>query len=243
MLGFNILSATRFAAISILVGAPFVSSMTGCGDSGEPPTEVSVRVTEYVSLSDLQGPLPDAEVCETDTNNCVTTDAEGIAIIELPSDSEVSYTITKEGFGSYLITDVTNTELEHGFWMYPDQELERLAELMGTTYPWTDTGVILLRAYTDPGVVFDLVGESNTPFYFVTGDTPSTEVESTTQDGRGGFTDLAPGDYQVDFAGAPVLCQPFTTWPGDVDNRVKIPVKAGYISYSSMSCGQLPPQL
>jgi hypothetical protein len=210
---------------------------TGCG-SGVSTDPVSVGVSEYVTLSDLQGPLPDAEICETDTDNCVMTDAEGMAIIELPSDSEVSYTITKEGFGSYLISDVNNGRLEHRFVMYGDEELARLAPLMGTTYPWTDTGIMILRVYSEPGVVFDLVGQPDTPFYFSNGDTPSTELDATTDDGRGGFTDLAEGEYQVEFVDPQVLCRPFTAWPGDMDNRVKVPVKPGYISYASMACGQ-----
>ena len=242
MLGRKIPHIIRFSVLLVLLGLPLVVFASGCGDSGEPPTDVTVRVTEYVSLSDLEGPISGAEVCETDTDNCVMTGSDGIAVIELPSGAEVSYTIAKEGYGSYLVSDVTNGALDLSLWMYPDEELERLAELMGTTYPWLDTGIILARVYTDPGVVFDLVGASNTPFYFVNGNTPSTEIDSTTEDGRGGFTDLAPGEYQVDFTGAPVLCQPFTAWPAEVDNRVRVPVKAGHISYTSMSC-MAPPQL
>lgn len=231
-------------ALSALVGTSLVLPNTGCGGSSEPPTEVTVRVTEFVALSDLEDPMPGAEVCETDTNNCVRTDETGLATIELPSDSEVSYTITKEGYGSYLVSDVTNADLEHWFWMYTEEELARLSQLMGTTYPWTDSGIVLLRVYNgvnnEPGVMFDLVGESNNQFYFVNGDTPSTGIDATTQDGRGGFTDVTAGEYQVEFRNAQIPCRAFTAWPGDMDNRVRVPVKAGYISYSSMSCGTAP---
>jgi hypothetical protein len=223
--------------ISALFGVTLGMPNTGCG-SGESTDPVQVRVTEYVTLSDTQDPLPGAEVCRADTDDCVVTDEEGRASIELPSDSEVSYTITKEGFGSYLISDVNNGRLDHRFIMYGDDELERLAPLMGTTYPWTDTGIIILRVYSEPGVVFELVGQPNEPFYFSNGDTPSTELDSTTDDGRGGFTDLVEGEYTVEFNDPQVLCRPFTAWPGEMDNRVKVPVKPGYISYSSMACGQ-----
>jgi hypothetical protein len=230
-------NTSPFLFISALLGVALGMPNTGCG-SGVSTDPVSVGVSEYVTLSDLQGPLPDAEICETDTDNCVMTDAEGMAIIELPSDSEVSYTITKEGFGSYLISDVNNGRLEHRFVMYGDEELARLAPLMGTTYPWTNTGIILLRVYSEPGVMFDLVGQSETPFYFSNGDTPSTELDATTSDGRGGFTDVAEGEYQVEFVDPQVLCRPFTAWPGDMDNRVTVPVKPGFISWASMSCAQ-----
>ena len=238
MISRNFSNLASFLVLSAAFGALLALPNTGCGDSSAPTAPVTVRVTEYINLANLETPMPDAEVCETDTTNCTMTDAEGMATIQLPSDSEVSYTITKEGYGSYLIPDVNNGRLDHRFYMYSDEELARLAPLMGTTYPWTDTGIIILRVYSEPGVVFDLVGQPNEPFYFADGETPSTELDGTTDDGRGGFTDLAEGEYQVEFVDPQVLCRPFTAWPGDMDNRVKVPVKAGYISYSSMSCGQ-----
>ena len=239
MFGRSLRGSHLLLVLSALLGVSLGVPNAGCGSS-ESTDPVSVLVTEYVTLSDSQGPLPGAEVCRADTEDCVMTDEEGRASIELPSDSEVSYTITKEGFGSYLISDVNNGRLDHRFIMYGDEELERLAPLMGTTYPWTDTGIIVLRVYSEPGVVFELVGQPNEPFYFSNGDTPSTELDSTTDDGRGGFTDLAEGEYQVEFIDPQVLCRPFTAWPGEMDNRVRVPVKAGYISYSSMSCGEAP---
>lgn len=212
----------------------------GCGSDGGAP--VSVRVTEFVSLSDLERPMPDAEVCENDTDNCVMTDEEGMASIVLPSDTEVSYTITKEGFASYLWSDVNTGGLEHWTWMFSEEEVTRLAGLVGATFPGTGDGLIVIRAFTDPGVMFDLVGEPNEPFYFVNGDTPSREIDATTEDRRGGFTDVAPGEYQIDVIGAPGPCKPFVVWPGDQDDRVKVPVKANHISWVSVTCegGQAP---
>ena len=233
----NAFKPTSFLVLCTVLGASFALPNTGCGASDEPQAAVSVRVTEYVTLADQVNPMVDAEVCETDTENCVMTGEDGMAMINLPDNAEVSYTITKEGYGSYLVSDVTDSRIEHWFRMYNDEEVERLAGLMGTTYP-LDGGIILLRGYSDdPGVMFDLVGGSSNQFYFLTGDTPSTEIDSTTADGRGGFTDLADGVYEVDFVGAPVECRDFSSWPSEVANRVRVPVKDGYISYSSMSCG------
>lgn len=237
MIARNLNYSTLFLVVWAIAGTSLGLSNGGCG-SGENTSPATIRVTEYLSQSNLNTPMPDATICQTDTENCVMTDAEGMATIELPSDSEVSYTITKEGYGSYLISDVNDGRVDHRFIMYGDEELARLAPLMGTTYPWTDTGIMILRVYSEPGVVFDLVGQSDTPFYFSNGDTPSTELDATTADGRGGFTDLAEGEYQVEFVDPQVLCRSFTAWPGDMDNRVKVPVKPGYISYASMACGQ-----
>jgi hypothetical protein len=227
---------TSFLFLSAGIGALLALPNTGCGGPSESPVPVTVKVTEYIALADLRTPMPGAEVCETDTTNCTTTDDQGLATIELPANADVSYAITKEGYGSYLISDVTDARLEHWFIMYNHEELARQAELMGTTYSWTDTGIIILRAYTEPGVMFDMIGQSNNQFYYLNGDTPSTELDGTAGDGRGGFTDVAEGEYQVEFLEAPVIYTASTTWPGDMDNRVRDPVKAGYISYASMSC-------
>jgi len=238
----NFSNLASFLVLSAGFGMLLALPNAGCGDSSAPTAPVSVRVTEYIDVSNLETPMPGAEVCETDTANCTMTDAEGMATLNLPDESEVSYTITKEGFGSYLVSDVNDGNLEPWFWMYDDEELARLAELMGTTYPWTDDGIIVMREFSREGfeysVMFDLVDQPNDAFYFLDGDTPSTDLDSTTDDGRGGFTDVAPGEYEVELIGAdfPVVCAAFTAWPSVVRNRVRVPIKAGYISYASMSC-------
>lgn len=235
----NFSNLTSFLVLSAGLGALLVLPGTGCGGSSEVPrAPVSVRVTEFVDLSNLQQPLPGAEVCETDTDNCTMTDEEGMATIDLLADAEVSYTIAKEGFASYLLSDVNTGQLEHWTWMFPEEEVTRLAALIGTTFPGTGDGLIIIRAFTDPGVMFDLVGESNEPFYFLDGGTPSRDIDATTEDKRGGFTDVAPGDYQIDVIGAPGPCQPFVVWPGDEDDRFKVPVKADHISWVSVTCGE-----
>ena len=234
----NFVNLAPYLVLSAGLGALLVLPSAGCGDSEAPTAPVTVRVTEFVDLSDLQRPMPGAEVCEADTDNCTMTDEEGIATINLPADAEVSYTITKEGFASYLLSDVNNGNLEHWTWMFPEEEVTRLAGLIGTTFPGTGDGLIIIRAFTDPGVMFDLVGESNEPFYFLDGGTPSREIDATTEDKRGGFTDVAPGEYEFDVIGAPGPCQPFVVWPGDQDDRFKVPVKAGHISWVSVTCGE-----
>lgn len=230
------MNRTSSLLLTSSLGALLVLPNGGCGGSGESTEPVNVRVTEYVSLADLERPMPGAEVCETDTDNCVMTDEEGLASIALPSDVEVSYTITKEGFASYLLSDVNTGQLKHWTWMFPEEEVTRQAALVGTTFPGTGDGLIVIRAFTDPGVMFDLVGEPNEPFYLVDGDTPSREIDATTEDRRGGFTDVAPGEYQIDVIGAPGPCKPFVVWPGDQDDRYKVPVKADHISWVSVSC-------
>ena len=232
----NFSNLTSFLVLSAGLGALLVLPGTGCADSEAPRAPVSVRVTEFIAESDRERPMPGAEVCELDTDNCTMTDEDGMATINLLADAEVSYTVTKEGFASYLWSDVNTGKLKGWTWMFPEEEVTRLAGLIGTTFPGTGDGLIIIRAFTDPGVMFDLVGESNEPFYFLDGRTPSRDIDATTDDKRGGFTDVAPGEYQFDVIGAPGPCRPFTVWPGDQDDRFKVLVRAGFISWVSVTC-------
>ena len=63
------------------------------------PGMLSVTVTDAPSFEDFSGPpLEGVELCETDTTNCAMTDADGLASLMLPTDQEVSYTLSKEGY-------------------------------------------------------------------------------------------------------------------------------------------------
>ena len=105
--------------------------------------------------------------------------------------------------------------------MYSDEELARLAPLMGTTYPWTDTGIMILRAYSEePGVVFDVVGQSNRAVLLRRW--RHAEHRARCHDRRtGGAASpmLQKDEYQVEFIDSQALCGAFTAWPGDMDNQ------------------------
>ena len=103
--------------------------------------ELSVTTTEGGSTFGGSGgpPLEGVEVCETDTDNCAVTNKSGTATIDLPANQEISYTFEKEGYGPYLVGDVTDETFEgtHGVAMFSDAVWAEEALTLGIEYPWT----------------------------------------------------------------------------------------------------------
>ena len=73
--------------------------------------------------------------------------------------------------------------------------------------------------------------------YYNDGAERSCDLTGTTgTDDRGGFVDLDPGEYQVEFGGNVTNCRLRTGWPGDAPNRIRVPVRAGYQTLGAMDC-------
>ncbi|MFZ1866230.1 MAG: hypothetical protein WAU39_18560 [Polyangiales bacterium] len=233
------------STVSMPVRVGFVSwTDVACGTATVP---LSVTVTEIDNFVPAGGtPLEGAELCETDTTNCDTTDADGLASIMLPANQEVSYTVTKEGYGSYLVADVTDETFSYAtFWpMLSDALWEDAFEPLGATP--VEGGHILLRVRAggaDPldniaGVTYELIGETNQAFYEAVDWTASYELDATTSNGTGGFVELPAGTYQAEFGGVATNCAPQIGWPGNAPHRLRVPVKEGYVTYSSMWCDE-----
>lgn len=221
------------------------AGMGGTGGAGGADTvTLSVTTTEAQSLAPIGPALEGVRLCETDTANCATTDADGMASIAVPADQEVSYTLEKEGYTPYLVADVTDETLfQTGPWaMYSEQLTADLLEALGIASPMG--GQIILRAVSGAiiagiaGVTFDLIDETATPFYNEQDWTPSFDLTATTSIGQGGFVEQATGEYQVEYGGAATNCSVQIGWPGDAANRVKVPVRAGYFSFGTMVCDE-----
>ena len=153
---------------------------------------LSVMTTEGEGFAPIGPLLERVRPCETDTANCATTDADGMASIALPADQQVSYALEKDGYTPHLAADVT----------------------------------------------FDLIDETTTPFYFEQDWTPSFDLAATTSVGQGGFVEQATEEYQVEYGGTATNCSVQIGWTGDAPNRVKVPVRAGYLSFSTMVCDE-----
>jgi hypothetical protein len=54
--------------------------------------------------------LEGVELCEIDTTNCVVSDADGFASLELPADGETAYTAEREGYAPRLYTEVISED-------------------------------------------------------------------------------------------------------------------------------------
>jgi len=210
--------------------------------------------------------LEGVEICEVDTDNCVTTDEFGRADLDMPADQEVMITMEKDGYGPRLIPDVSDetwgpsggTDTGPAGWrMYTDAQLATIAERLGTTYPWQGgmVGLLWLSIPQAPhaGVIFapvgstiDAVGER---FYYDSAtEQYSLDLEATTAVvaghllplAEGGFTEVTPGEQQFELGGTAGDCtRPSWGWPVEgAPNRIRVPVRDGYITYGSVICDE-----
>lgn len=231
----------------------------GCGDTGTEQTGgtggvggMDTMVTLGISVAEptQEGniPLEGVEICDVDSDRCATTGDDGVAYMEFPADREVAYTAEKEGYAPLLSHDVSDETFGlAGFLfevMYPHARMATWAEQIGVAYPFTG-GVIGLNARLHmAGVSFELLGEIDEPFYYDAAQGYRYDLDETTGDraypapfSMGGFADLADGEYEVEFLGTADPCTGIgANWPGSGPNRVRIPVRTGYISYASLTC-------
>lgn len=192
-------------------------------------------------------PLEGAAFCELDhTENCDTTDPFGVATIELvvPADKRIGYTFTKEGYVPILYANVADDMLPTDTvrWALTDATAEEGAALMNSPYPYEGTGVASVQVFEAgggplSGATLELVGgASGKAFYFDTNFLPSPDLTSTTTRGDGGFFEVAPGEVEIRLGGTATNCVVGSGWPGSEANTVRMPIRAGFVSWSSVVC-------
>jgi hypothetical protein len=199
----------------------------------------------FVTTQESQGPVPvgpaleGVEVCQTETTNCVTSDAEGEAVLMLPANQEVSYTVSKEGYVPFLAGDVTDETFTPSItWpMFSNAQIEDNARnRLMIAWPWTG-GVIALGAGLGmAGVTYDLIDGTGKQWYKEEDWNVTLDLTATTSAGQGGFAEVSPGEYQVEFGGTAVNCTPSLAWPGNAPNRVRVPVEDGHLTFATMEC-------
>jgi len=214
-------SVFHWVCVCALGAGPLV----GCQDVSEFQT---YRFNVSESLPDSTAFSEGVEICEADTENCVTTDPFGEAELDVRSNKEVTFTLEKEGFGPFLFGDVSDGTFGIGggtvfFRMFPNDQLAAITAQLQTPYPWEGgmvglgvSGVVAGVMFTPVGSTIEMVGEV---FYF---DEPSRQysldLEATTAVigqrslpfGEGGFTEVTPGEQQFEFGGTVDDC----TGPG-----------------------------
>jgi hypothetical protein len=220
----------------------------GCAEVTDPPgVPVDWTITAWPGAA---VPLEGVELCDTNRANCVTTDAAGKATLRLPV-SETSFTEEKDGFGPYLVPLVVPEEgLAHDSGMGTDIFLETLYEDVMSPYPMGDMGRISIGTVPAfAGVTLEL-SDANGPIadpkaYYVLNTAPpswSLEATETATSGGGGFLEVSPGEYVVQFGGTAINCIPVPTgWPAPfVPNSIRVPVRAGFITQATATCEQAP---
>ena len=167
------------------------------------------------------------------------TDANGQATIDVvvPADRRISYTYTKEGYLSVLYTDVVDETLftDRSHWTLTDAQMKELSDAVMTPYPFEGTGSLVVSQGLS-GATFELVGASGKAYYFDAQGVPSLDLTSTTINGQGGFAEVAPDEVEVRLGGTATNCTPLSAWPGSEANTLRMPIKVGFLSWSSMSC-------
>jgi len=238
-----------------------VLAAAGCNEVTDPSSVAAImRVVEYqgedndVPPIETNNPglpaLEGVEVCENNTTNCDRTNADGQATLQLPIQQEVSYTLTKNGYASNLQAEVTdpadvgtgtNQTISPKITMWSDELRSNWFERLSSPYPQRGTGTIYV--FMNPaieGVTFELIGATGTAFYETALDDPRLDLEATTSMGTGGFVEVGPGDFQIEFSGAVSRCLPVRAWAGSAKNRIRVPVQAGYITVASVACSHQP---
>lgn len=108
------------------------------------------------------GPLAGVEVCELDTNNCVTTNESGNAVLEVPAEQDVAVTYVKEGYAKYVnMLVVPAGGIGEPTGMATDQRFQEMHQLVGSPYPMEGTGTVFIDIVNRyEGATLSLVGDA-----------------------------------------------------------------------------------
>jgi hypothetical protein len=105
------------------------------------------------------------------------------------------------------------------------------------------TGAVFVQVAHDPagndGVVdatLELLGTTGKVFYVDEDGNWSLDLTATTSAGHGGFVELSPDEYQVEIGGAAENCVVARGWPSDLENTIRVPVRAGYVTIARVDC-------
>ena len=242
-------------------GAGATGGDGGTGGSVPPPVSLFVTVVETIPV-DSDGlvpegdpalnapPLAGVKICESDTVNCVTSNVDGKAVLELPVNQEVAVTMEKDGYVPVIFAYLTDTTFggDQGHYKPSNENSAVLfTEHLALAYP-LQGGTIIVTTFpaTTAGVTFDLVDETNEAFYFdAESRRYSFDLDATTGDpmpwnlplAMGGFAELSPGEYEIEFGGAADGCVGSRlAWPGRTMNSIRLPVKEGFVTFGSIGC-------
>jgi hypothetical protein len=216
------------------------------GVGGQDGTVTMLTTTYEVLANGLTVPLAGVRVCQLDEDNCETSTEAGRVALVLPANIETGYTAEKEGYGPYLTTFTTGdafpgTSSEP---MHTPEQLEAIAAPFDVS--WTD-GMLATLAYPQlTGATVSLVGVTGTPLYLDPLEGYTSELDSSIAGGwwpqpfgMAAFAGLSDGEHVVEFGGAAADCGPSRWgWPGDAPNRVRVLVRAGYITTAGVHCDQ-----
>jgi hypothetical protein len=221
-------------------------AMVGCNNEVTTPTTapLALIVSTWDPEAEALVPVEGVQLCELATINCQRSDAKGRATIQVPFGEEINWTLTKEGYTSWLVADVipaTGVEIDWPTGLVPVEQYQRL----DSPYPMRGMGRVAFEL--DPpiaGATAELVGATGKQYYEDDDESRpcescgswSLDLTETTSVGRGGFVEVGPGEFQLKFGGSGQTCRLKLGLPGDTGNSVRFQVREGYASFVAMYC-------
>ncbi len=232
----------RILGAPALVGAIM---LTGCPDDGAGTVTLNLTVNTFEPGQPAAG-VPNAEVCVFDTEECTNTDADGLAVVVLPSNAETGVTLTAAGFNQTVLAQTTDADFvsDQTTTMLTETVAETLSGLLAVDYPPVGTGVIGLTALFGapggagggiPGTTFELTEGTGTGFYLRENGIPTYDLTATSSFGGAGFVEVATGVVEIDIGGAGG-CGVRQAWPGATATSIRLPVQDGAITFGFVFC-------
>jgi hypothetical protein len=218
--------------------------IAGCNDVGVPPETATLELFVAIGGTDSE-PNEGVSLCQTETENCDLSDERGRATIQLPPDEEISYTLEKDGSEKQLRADVASGPLTGRANVWPDEAIAGWYQALNAQYPPTDLGNVYVTVNDAnierlAGATLELVGATGIAYYEEQLLNPSTELEATTEEGAGGFLGVTPGERKIELGGTAQGCIPILGWPSDEPNRIRFPVREGYLTVVTVRCSVQP---
>jgi hypothetical protein len=223
----------------LTVFALLVFPAMGCGEETTLSTApVVMTALSWDAEAEVRVPLGGAQLCQTDVINCAPTDSSGVATIQKTVGREISYTLHKEGYASYLFADILPpTGSEPVITMLTDQLLANQHERLMSPYPLEDKGEIAIELHPPfGGATFTLVRTTGKAYYVDEEQNWDADLTETTSEGRGGFLEVRPGTFQIELGGTAQGCVPGFGWPGNGKDTMMVPVEEGYRTFATVRC-------
>ena len=230
-----------------ILGAPALAGaimLTGCTEDEAGTVTLNLTVNDFTP-GQTAAPVPNAEVCVLDTEDCMTTDADGLAVVALPSNVETGLTITANGFNPTLLAQTTDADFasDQTTTLLSETIATGLAALLDIDYPVVGTGVIAVTTLFAqpegggiPGMTLDLTDGTGTGYYITADGVPTYDLMASSSFGGGGFVEVAPGVVEIDIGGSPGGCGVGQAWPGTTATSIRLPVQDGSVTFSFVFC-------
>ena len=225
----------RLFARFLWVFALVVLAIGGCNDVIIPPA-----LLEMVIVTWDEEVLEGVQVCVSDPDSCDFSDANGEVTFEVPVGQEIIYTLAKEDYDSLLLAhDIPESGMRVVRHLGTRVQMAQLFECVMSPYPRRGTGSI--QVFTKPPVedaTFSLVDATGTTWYSLADFSCwDRDLTATTTAGDGGFVDVTPGTYQLQFGGRAEHCVADAhSLPGDVENSIRVHVRADHHTIAALIC-------